>query len=74
MYSLDYIQAFERLLGYYYNDAPGRIMPLFLLYLARRDKNSVFIEEKIRKPLDWKKQPEDRYKGSGAKVCVSINK
>lgn len=62
MYSLDYIQAFERLLGYYYNDAPGRIMPLFLLYLARRDKNSVFIEEKIRKPLDWKKQPEDRYK------------
>lgn len=62
MYSLDYVLAFERLLDYYYNDAPGRIMPLLLLYLVRKEKSSVFIEEKIRKPLDWKQNPEDRYK------------
>ena len=62
MYTLDYVEAFDRLLKYYYAEAPSRIMPLFLLYLARQDKSSVFIDEKIRKPLDWKNNPGDKYK------------
>ena len=61
MYSLNYIEAFERLLNYYYSEAPGRIMPLFLLYLAREDKRNVFVEEKLRDVLDWKDNPEKKY-------------
>lgn len=64
-YELDYEEAFGRLLEYYYSESPGRIMPLFLLFLARESKpndTKIFIEEKIRKPLDWKDAPEKRYK------------
>lgn len=64
MFHFDYIEAFDRLLKYYYNDCPGRVIPLLLLYLAqgnRPGKADVYIEEKIRKPLDWKEDPEKKY-------------
>ena len=63
MHNFNYVEAFDRLLKYYYNDCPGRVMPLLLLYLAQDSKPGkakVYIEEKIRKPLDWKKKPEER--------------
>ena len=56
--------AFNRLLKYYYSECPGSIMPLLLLFLAKEstpDHQQIFVDEKIRKPLDWKKNPEDRY-------------
>ena len=56
MHNFNYVEAFDRLLKYYYNDCPGRVMPLLLLYLAQDSKPGkakVYIEEKIRKPLDW---------------------
>jgi hypothetical protein len=61
MFDFDYVEAFGRLLKYYYNDCPGRVTPLLLLYLAQDSKPGkakVYIEEKIRKPLDWKEDPE----------------
>lgn len=64
MIAFDYVEAFDRLLKYYYSDCPGRVMPLLLLYLARDSKpgkSKVYIEEKIRKPLDWKENPAKRY-------------
>lgn len=64
MHNFNYVEAFDRLLKYYYNDCPGRVMPLLLLYLAQDSKPGkakVYIEEKIRKPLDWKDEPEKRY-------------
>ena len=64
MYDFDYVEAFDRLLKYYYNDCPGRVTPLLLLYLAqdsRPGKPTVYIEEKIRKALDWKEDPEKKY-------------
>ena len=39
-------------------------MPLFLLYLARTSKPGkelLKVDEKIRKPLDWKDKPEQKY-------------
>jgi hypothetical protein len=64
MFDFDYVEAFGRLLKYYYNDCPGRVTPLLLLYLAQDSKPGkakVYIEEKIRKPLDWKEDPEKKY-------------
>ena len=64
MFDFDYVEAFDRLLKYYYNDCPGRVTPLLLLYLAqdsRPGRAKVYIEEKIRKPLDWKEDPEKKY-------------
>ena len=64
MFDFDYVEAFDRLLKYYYNDCPGRVTPLLLLYLAQDSKPGkpkVYIEEKIRKPLDWKEDPEKKY-------------
>ena len=61
MFDFDYVEAFDRLLKYYYNDCPGRVTPLLLLYLAQGSKPKVYIEEKIRKPLDWKEDPEKKY-------------
>ena len=64
MHNFNYVEAFDRLLKYYYNDCPGRVMPLLLLYLAQDSKPGkakVYIEEKIRKPLDWKDEPVKRY-------------
>ena len=60
MFDFDYVEAFDRLLKYYYNDCPGRVTPLLLLYLAQGSKPKVYIEEKIRKPLDWKEDPEKK--------------
>lgn len=60
----DYPAAMKQLIGYYYEQCPGSIMPLFLLYLARTSKPGkelLMLDEKIRKPLDWKKNPESRY-------------
>ena len=64
MYDFDYVEAFDRLLKYYYDDCPGRVTPLLLLYLAQDSKPGrakVYIEEKIREPLDWKDDPEKKY-------------
>lgn len=64
MFEFDYVEAFDRLLKYYYNDCPGRVTPLLLLYLAQESKPGkakIYIEEKIRKPLDWKEDPEKKY-------------
>ena len=38
MHNFNYVEAFDRLLKYYYNDCPGRVMPLLLLYLAQDSK------------------------------------
>ena len=59
-----YRAAMSQLINDYYKQCPGSIMPLFLLYLARTGKpgKELFkIDEKIRKPLDWKDNPERRY-------------
>ena len=61
---LDYKAAMKQLINYYYEQCPGSIMPLFLLYLARIAKpgKPLFkIEEKISCPLDWAQAPETRY-------------
>ena len=66
MIEFDYKEAFSRLLKYYYNECPGRIMPLLLLYLARASKANkplVYIEEKYRPDLNWETEPEKRYTG-----------
>lgn len=60
----DYPAAMKQLINYYYEQCPGSIMPLFLLYLARTSKPGkelLKVDEKIRKPLDWKDNPERRY-------------
>lgn len=59
-----YHAAMKQLVNDYYKQCPGSIIPLFLLYLARTGKPGkelIKIEEKIRKPLDWKDNPERRY-------------
>ena len=59
-----YWDAIQQLINDYYKQCPGSIMPLFLLYLARTGKPGkelLKIDEKIRKPLDWKDNPERRY-------------
>lgn len=64
MHSFDFHEAFDRLLQYYYSECPGSIMPLLMLYLIRDSKPGkakVYIEERIRKPLDWSENPEDKY-------------
>lgn len=58
--NFDYLEATKRLIDFYYDQCPGSIMPLFLLYLARTGKPAS-IDEKIRKTLDWKDVPEQRY-------------
>lgn len=66
MFEFNYKEAFARLLKYYYNECPGRIMPLLLLYLARASKANkplVYIEEKYRPDLNWETEPEKRYTG-----------
>ena len=58
------LEAMKQLISYYYKQSPGSIMPLFLLYLARTGKPGkelLKIDEKIRKPLDWKDKPEQKY-------------
>ena len=50
-------EAMKHLVSFYYDQSPGSIMPLFLLYLARISKRgeALFkIEEKASYPLDWK--------------------
>ena len=62
--NFSYPEAIKQLINYYYNQCPGSIMPLFLLYLAKTSKpgeERAQIEEKIRKPLDWKTKPEQKY-------------
>lgn len=62
--NFNYPAAIQQLINDYYNQCPGSIMPLFLLYLARAGKPGkelLKIDEKIRKPLDWKDNPERRY-------------
>ena len=64
MFSFDYHEALDRLLQYYYSECPGRIMPLLMLYLKRISKPGkakVYIEERIRKPLEWRENPEAKY-------------
>ena len=59
-----YWDAIQQLINDYYKQCPGSIIPLFLLYLARTGKPGkelLKIDEKIRKPLDWKDNPERRY-------------
>lgn len=36
--NLNYPEATKQLINYYYNQCPGSLMPLFLLYLARTSK------------------------------------
>ena len=60
-----YRDAMKQLIEYYYKQCPGSIMPLFLLFLARTGKPGnelLLIDEKIRKPLDWKDKPADKYR------------
>ena len=62
--NFNYPEATKQLINYYYNQCRGSIMPLFLLYLARTSKPGkelLKIDEKIRKPLDWKNEPEQKY-------------
>lgn len=62
--NFDYPAAMKQLINYYYEHCPRSIMPLFLLYLARNSKpgkEMLKVDEKIRKPLDWKDKPEQRY-------------
>ena len=57
-------KGMNQLIPYYYEHCPGSLMPLFLLFLARTckaGKPAMRIEEKIRRPLDWKDNPEGRY-------------
>lgn len=64
MYAFDYEEAFGRLVNFYYKESPGRIMPLLLLYMAqisKPNKPKLYIEEKIRTPLNWNDGPEKRY-------------
>lgn len=63
MIHFDHHQAFDRLLDYYYDECPGRIMPLLLLYLMQEGNTEVYIEERISEPLDWKENPESKYIG-----------
>lgn len=63
----DYPAAMKQLINYYYEQCQDSIMPLFLLYLARTSKpgeEQVKVDEKIRKPLDWKTKPEEKYTSS----------
>lgn len=56
--------AMYNLIDYYYGICPGSVIPLFLLYLAKESSNSKTkfrIDEKVRKPLDWKEDPEKKY-------------
>lgn len=65
MSTFNYVEAFDRLLNYYYSVCEGRIMPLLLLYLAKESqpgKEKLGIDEKIREPLNWNDGPEKRYK------------
>lgn len=62
--NFNYLEATRELVDYYYSKCPGSLMPLFLLYLARKGKTAdeyLFIDEKIRKPLDWNDNPQKRY-------------
>lgn len=62
--NFNYPEATKQLINYYYNQCPGSLMPLFLLYLARTSKPGkelLKVDEKIRKPLDWKDKPEQKY-------------
>ena len=62
--NFDYPAAMKQLINYYYEQCPRSIMPLFLLYLARSSKpgkEMLKVDEKIRKPLDWKDKPEQKY-------------
>lgn len=60
----NYPEATKQLIDYYYNQCPGSIMPLFLLYLARIAKRGEIlfkIEEKASCPLDWKDKEDPDY-------------
>ena len=62
--NFNYPQATKQLIDYYYSQCEKSIMPLFLLYLAKTSKPGkelLIVDEKIRKPLDWKDNPERRY-------------
>ena len=62
--NFDYPAAMKQLINYYFEQCPRSIMPLFLLYLARNSKpgkEMLKVDEKIRKPLDWKDKPEQKY-------------
>ena len=62
--NFDYPAAMKQLINYYYEQCPHSIMPLFLLYLARNSKpgkEMLKVDEKIRKPFDWKDKPEQKY-------------
>ena len=62
--NFSYPAAIKQLINYYYKQCPGSIMPLFLLYLARAGKPGkefLKVDEKIRKPLDWKDKPDQKY-------------
>ena len=61
MFPFDYHEAFDRLLDYYYGECPHSIMPLLLLYLQQDSNAEGYIEERIRKPLEWKDDPESKY-------------